>query len=296
MRKFINIILISFLTFNLTFTSFASENQPAQPTQPAKEGTDQKAGEKIIITESVNPLNSPAESQKDAGNTGENKTEKPEGKKEEANPEPKKDESAFRDKKQDKTPTKEDPNAKTAKPTNPDLDRIEKSVDDLVQKLDKNSNLSKALSEMQSSISTEGGASKKPNEASKQTEAILKDYNQKIQTATSDSQRRKLENEAADKINSINSQAMKPANSPNEDNEEDIPEKKKKILLEVKPEKNEGEEDDRNQILALNPTSEDEEEAGSIFKNPIVVVGSVFVIVLLVAIGIVIRNNDRKMK
>ena len=290
MRKFINIILISFLTFNLTFISFASEDKPAT------EGTDQKAGEKIIITESVNPIKNPAENPKSADSTGTNRQANPEAKKEDQTGEGKKDESAFRDKKTDKTATKQEANNKQA---NPDIENIEKVVDDLVQKLDKNSNLSKALSEMQTSINTDGKANNKPNEASKQTEAILKDYNEKIQTATSDKQRKRLENEAANKINSINSSEINPARIENDKNSsevDDIPEKKKKILLEVKPDKTEDEEDDRSQILALNPTNEPYEEKKSIFSNPIVIVSLVFVTVILVAIGIVIRKNDRKIK
>lgn len=289
MRKFIKTILISFLTFNLTFTSFASEDQPA------KEGTDQKAGEKIIITESVNPIKNSAESPKSADSTGTNKQANPEDKKEDQTGEGKKDESAFRDKKTDKPAVKQDSNNKQA---NPDMENIEKVVDDLVQKLDKNSNLSKALSEMQTSINSDGSATKSPNEASKQTEAILKDYNEKIQTATSDNQRKKIENEAANKINSINSKEISPARTENDEVSseiDDIPEKKKKILLEVKPEKAEDEED-RSQILALNPTNEPYEEKKSVFSNPIVIISLIFVIVILVVIGIVIRKNDRKIK
>lgn len=291
MRKFINIILISFLTFNLTFTSFASEDQPA------KEGTDQKAGEKIIITESVNPIQNQGQPAKAAENPGANKEEKQDAKKEEKPTDEKKDDQISqptKDKSTDKAPAKEEP-----KNPNLDTEKLEKAVDDLVQKLDKNSNLSKALSEMQTSMSTESKDNNKTNEASKKTEAIIKDYNEKIQTATSDDQRKRLENEAAAKINSINSKEIAPAKVDNkkESNlKEDIPEKKKKILLEVKPEKSEDDKDDRSQILALNPTNDLEDKKVSIFKNPIIIVAVVFVIVMLVVIGIVIRNNDRKVR
>lgn len=57
------------------------------------------------------------------------------------------------------------------------MERIEKVVDDLVSKLDKNSNLSKALAEMQTSISTDNKASVKVKDVSKKTEQVLKDYN-----------------------------------------------------------------------------------------------------------------------
>lgn len=290
MRKFIKTILLSFLAINLTFTSFASEDQPA------KEGTDQKAGEKIIITESVNPIKNPQETSKETESTRTNKEVKPDGKNDKSASEQPKDESAFREKKQSKSPSTEETGEKNA---NPDMERIEKVVDDLVLKLDKNSNLSKALSDIEPSINTDNKDGKKPNEASKQTEAIIKDYNKKIQSATNDNQRKKLENEAADRINSINSQETSPARVENEkeSGQEDIPEKKKKILLEVKPDNSESEdEDERGQILALNPTNDSYVERKSVFSNPIIIIALVLLVVILVVIGIVIRNNDRKMK
>lgn len=290
MRKFIKIILLIFLAINLTFTSFASEDQPA------KEGTDQKAGEKIIITESVNPIKNPQETSKETEGVGANKKEQPESKKDEGSSIQEKDESAFRDKKQTKTATKEKASEKNE---NSDIERIEKVVDDLVLKLDKNSNLSKALSDIESSMNTDNKDGKKINEASKQTEAIIKDYNKKIQSATNDNQRKELENEAADRINSINSQETSPARVENEkeSGQKDIPEKKKKILLEVKPDNSESEdEDERGQILALNPTNDSYVERKSVFSNPIIIIALVLLVVILVVIGIVIRNNDRKMK
>lgn len=287
MRKFIYTILISFLTFNLTFTSFASEDQPA------KEGTDQKAGEKIIITESVNPIKKPAENPNETNSVQTKKLEAPEVKKEDQASESKKDEQVDKDKAQTKGTNKEEASSKAQEP---DMEKIEKAVDELVQKLDKNSNLSKALSDMQTSIDSENKEGKSPNSASKQTEAILKDYSEKIQSATSENQRRRLEDEAASRINSINSQEMTPARKEDDEDssEEDFPEKKKKILLEVKPDNNEDDEDERGHILALNPTGDVYEEKSSFFSKPIVIVAFVFVIVILVAIGIVIRNNDRK--
>lgn len=289
MRKITKIILLSFLTLNLSFTSFASEDQPA------KEGTDQKAGEKIIITESVNPIKNPQETSKETNDGGANKKEQPESKKEETSNIQEKDESAFRDKKQTKTATKEKASDKNE---NPDMERIEKVVDDLVLKLDKNSNLSKALSEVETSINKDDKDKKEPSEASKKTEAIIKDYNKKIQSAKTDNQRRKIENEAADRINSINSQKTSPARVENDldlSEKEDIPEKNKKILLEVKPDKHEDEED-RGQILALNPTNESYVEKKSVFSNPILIAALILLIAILVVIGIVIRNNDRKTK
>lgn len=285
MRKFIYTILISFITFNLTFTSFASEDQPA------KEGTDQKAGEKIIITESVNPIQKSAEIPKEAKSVQTNKLETPEVKKEDQASEVKKDEQVDKENAQTKSTQKEEANSKTQKP---DMEKIEKAVDELVKKLDKNSNLSNALSDMQT-IDSENKEGKSPNSTSKQTEAILKDYNEKIQSATTEKQKRRLEDEAANRINSIKSQEMVPARKEDDkaSSDEAFPEKKKKILLEVKPDNIEDSEDERGHILALNPTADVYEEKSPVFSKPIVIVALVFVLVILVAIGIVIRNNDR---
>lgn len=298
MRKIIKIILCSLLTLNLTFTSFASDDQPV------KEGTDQKAGEKIIITESVTPVTKPAENpnandKKDETKPNEDKPVA--NKKEETNPvknpDPKKEDSAYKDSKEKSGENKESTNENSQKSQDPDMDRIDKVVDELVQKLDKNSNLSKALSEMQTSKNTDKKATIKSKDVSKKTEEVLKDYNKKIQTASTEKEKIRLENEAAQKIKSIGSEnTSQTTNNKNVDNlDENIPEKKKKILLEVKPEKEEDDED-RNQILALNPTNDGEEEEKFFLKNPLVIITLIFIIAIVIAIGIVIRNNDRREK
>lgn len=298
MRKIIKIILCSLLTLNLTFTSFASDDQPV------KEGTDQKAGEKIIITESVTPVTKPAvnpnaNDKKDETKPNEDKPEA--NKKEETNPvknpDPKKEDSAYKDSKEKSGENKESTNENSQKSQDPDMDRIDKVVDELVQKLDKNSNLSKALSEMQTSKNTDKKATIKSKDVSKKTEEVLKDYNKKIQTASTEKEKIRLENEAAQKIKSIGSEnTSQTTNNKNVDNlDENIPEKKKKILLEVKPEEEEDDED-RNQILALNPTNDGEEEEKFFLKNPLVIITLIFIIAIVIAIGIVIRNNDRREK
>ena len=298
MRKIIKIILCSLLTLNLTFTSFASDDQPV------KEGADQKAGEKIIITESVTPVTKPAENpnandKKDEKKPNEDKPVA--NKKEETNPvknpDPKKEDSAYKDSKEKSGENKESTNENSQKSQDPDMDRIDKVVDELVQKLDKNSNLSKALSEMQTSKNTDKKATIKSKDVSKKTEEVLKDYNKKIQTASTEKEKIRLENEAAQKIKSIGSEnTSQTTNNKNVDNlDENIPEKKKKILLEVKPEKEEDDED-RNQILALNPTNDGEEEEKFFLKNPLVIITLIFIIAIVIAIGIVIRNNDRREK
>ena len=152
MRKIVKIILCSLLTLNLTFTSFASDDQPV------KEGTDQKAGEKIIITESVTPVTKPAENPNDNDKKDETK---PNEDKPEAN---KKEDSAYKDSKEKLGENKESTNEHSQKSQDSDMDRIDKVVDELVQKLDKNSNLSKALSEMQTSKNTDKKATIKSKE------------------------------------------------------------------------------------------------------------------------------------
>lgn len=274
MRKIINIILISFLTFNLSFTSFASDDQQV------KEGTPQKAGEKIIVTEKPVPVSkleeNPKESAKKEETKAENKSEPVDSKKED---------SAYKDKRE--APA-------TEKAPNPEAEKIDKVVDDLVLKLDKNSNLSRALSDMQTTINTDNKAKVNTKDVSEKTEAVIKDYNQKIQTATTDKQRKKFENEAAAEINSIkeNQAVSSTPNSSNPETNDDLPEKKKKILLEVKPDK-EDEDEDRSQILALNPTNDKEDQDMFFLSNPIVIIALIFVIALVVAIGIVIRNKEK---
>src|SRR5699024_5063847 len=182
-----------------------------------------------------------AENPKEAKSVQTNKLETPEVKKEDQANEVKKDEQVDKENAQTKSTQKEESNSKTQ---NPDMEKIEKAVDELVKKLDKNSNLSKALSDMQT-IDSENKEGKSPNSTSKQTEAILKDYNEKIQSATTEKQKRRLEDEAANRINSIKSQEMVPARKEDDKafSDEDFPEKKKKILLEVKPDNIEDSED-----------------------------------------------------
>ena len=277
MQKNIKILLISFFTFILPLTGFASNDQQG------KDGPNQKAGEKIIITESVAPVSKPEENPKDSAKKEENKADaKPDpNKKDDGKPaDNKKEDSAYKDRRE--APV--DPKAQSPdKAQNPDMERIEKVVDDLVSKLDKNSNLSKALAEMQTSISTDNKASVKVKDVSKKTEQVLKDYNKKIQAATTEQQRKKLENEAADKIKSISEN--RPSSIDQEKLDEDIPEKKKKILLEVKPDREEDDADDRSQILALNPIDGEDEEV-FFLENPIIIIALIFIISLIVVIGL----------
>lgn len=287
MQKNIKILLISFFTFILPLTSFASNDQQG------KDGPNQKAGEKIIITETVAPVSKPEENPKDSAKKEENKADaKPDPNKKDDGKQAdnKKEDSAYKDRRE--VPV--DPKAQAPdKAQNPDMERIEKVVDDLVSKLDKNSNLSKALAEMQTSISTDNKASVKVKDVSKKTEQVLKDYNKKIQAATTEQQRKKLENEAADKIKSISEN--RPSSIDQEKLDEDIPEKKKKILLEVKPDREEDDADDRSQILALNPIDGEDEEV-FFLENPIIIIALIFIISLIVVIGIVIRNNEKRDK
>src|SRR5699024_4485447 len=158
MLKVIKTILIGFLTFNLTLTSFAAEEEPV------KDDTNQKAGEKIVITESVKPALKAKENPAESDKSGENKTPPKEeaNKKEETKVtkpgESKKEETFYRE-----SPEKlsEDKNARLEKEKKAEMEKLDKEVDELVKKLDKNSNLSKALAEVETSITKDEKASAK---------------------------------------------------------------------------------------------------------------------------------------
>lgn len=296
MKKSIRTLLIGFFIFNLSLNSFASDDKKTP------EGTNQKAGEKIIITESVGPAKKVEEA------PVENKDEvKPENKAENQNPERlekedqvdvKKDRPTEEEKEEAST---EDKKKTSEKDTGPDIEKIEKVVDDLVLKLDKNSDLARALSELNTNTDKNQGGKKKTSsvskEISKETEKVLKDYNEKVQTAKTESQRRQLEEETADKINTLNNKGhvKKSKSQKSGESREETPIKKKKILLEVKPDENEDEED-RNLIYALNPDKDEEEERGMFFKSPFLILGIVLVILILVVIGFLIRKNDIREK
>ena len=280
MKKIKNLILLGFLALILPFTSLASEGE--KPT----ENKDQKLGGKIIMTEDVKPQTAKSEENKEgqgpAKNEEEKKSEpqKTEVKRDESDPKKVEEKSANNNVKSDKKDY--------------DIKSIEKAVDDLVNKLDEDSDLSKALSEVKKSIKTDN----KEN-PDKQTEIIIKDYSEKIEKAKTPSQKKRLENEAADKIKSITRDMTNLGRnqdtetySQTDDQNEDGASKKDKLVIEVKSDKDK-DEIDRDKIYAL-AAEDDQEEENFLSSNPIIFIALIFILAIVVAIGLAIRKRDKK--
>lgn len=280
MKEMKNMILLSFLALILPFTSLASEGE--KPT----DNKDQKLGGKIIMTEDVKPDQSKTEGNKKDQNPDKNEEEK---KSEPQKTEVKRDESDPK-KVEEKSANN---NVKTDK-KDYDIKSIEKAVDDLVNKLDEDSDLSKALSEVKKTIKTDN----KEN-PDKQTEIIIKDYSEKIEKAKTPSQKKRLENEAADKIKSLTRDMTNlernqdtETYSQTDDQNEDGASKKDKLVIEVKSDKDK-DEIDRDKIYAL--AAEDDQEEESFFSsNPIIFIALIFILAIVVAIGLAIRKRDKK--
>lgn len=280
MKKIKKLILLGFLTLILPFTSLASEGE--KPT----DNKDQKLGGKIIMTEDVKPDQSKTEGNKKDQNPDKNEEEK---KSEPQKTEVKRDESDPK-KVEEKSANN---NVKTDK-KDYDIKSIEKAVDDLVNKLDEDSNLTKALSEVKKTIKTDN----KEN-PDKQTEIIIKDYSEKIEKAKTPSQKKSLENEAANKIKSINRDMTKveknqdlDTSSPTDDQDKEISSKKDKLVIEVKSDRDK-DEIDRDKIYAL-AAEDDQEEENYLGSNPIIFIALIFLLAIVVAIGLAIRKRDKK--
>ena len=280
MKEMKNMILLSFLALILPFTSLASEGE--KPT----DNKDQKLGGKIIMTEDVKPDQSKTEGNKKDQNSDKNEEEK---KSEPQKTEVKRDESDPK-KVEEKSANN---NVKTDK-KDYDIKSIEKAVDDLVNKLDEDSNLTKALSEVKKTIKTDN----KEN-PDKQTEIIIKDYSEKIEKAKTPSQKKSLENEAANKIKSINRDMTKveknqdlDTSSPTDDQDKEISSKKDKLVIEVKSDRDK-DEIDRDKIYAL-AAEDDQEEESYLGSNPIIFIALIFILARVVAIGLAIRKRDKK--
>lgn len=280
MKKIKKLILLGFLTLILPFTSLASEGE--KPT----DNKDQKLGGKIIMTEDVKPDQSKTEGNKKDQNPDKNEEEK---KSEPQKTEVKRDESDPK-KVEEKSANN---NVKTDK-KDYDIKSIEKAVDDLVNKLDEDSNLTKALSEVKKTIKTDN----KEN-PDKQTEIIIKDYSEKIEKAKTPSQKKSLENEAANKIKSINRDMTKveknqdsDTSSPTDDQDKEISSKKDKLVIEVKSDRDK-DEIDRDKIYAL-AAEDDQEEESYLGSNPIIFIALIFLLAIVVAIGLAIRKRDKK--
>lgn len=280
MKEMKNMILLSFLALILPFTSLASEGE--KPT----DNKDQKLGGKIIMTEDVKPDQSKTEGNKKDQNPDKNEEEK---KSEPQKTEVKRDESDPK-KVEEKSANN---NVKTDK-KDYDIKSIEKAVDDLVNKLDEDSDLTKALSEVKKTIKTDN----KEN-PDKQTEIIIKDYSEKIEKAKTPSQKKSLENEAANKIKSINRDMTKveknqdsDTSSPTDDQDKEISSKKDKLVIEVKSDRDK-DEIDRDKIYAL-AAEDDQEEESYLGSNPIIFIALIFLLAIVVAIGLAIRKRDKK--
>lgn len=280
MKEMKNMILLSFLALILPFTSLASEGE--KPT----DNKDQKLGGKIIMTEDVKPDHSKTEGNKKDQNPDKNEEEK---KSEPQKTEVKRDESDPK-KVEEKSANN---NVKTDK-KDYDIKSIEKAVDDLVNKLDEDSDLTKALSEVKKTIKTDN----KEN-PDRQTEIIIKDYSEKIEKAKTPSQKKSLENEAANKIKSITRDMTKveknqdlDTSSPTDDQDKEISSKKDKLVIEVKSDRDK-DEIDRDKIYAL-AAEDDQEEENYLGSNPIIFIALIFLLAIVVAIGLAIRKRDKK--
>nr|WP_072536501.1 hypothetical protein [Anaerococcus mediterraneensis] len=280
MKEMKNMILLSFLALILPFTSLASEGE--KPT----DNKDQKLGGKIIMTEDVKPDQSKTEGNKKDQNPDKNEEEK---KSEPQKTEVKRDESDPK-KVEEKSANN---NVKTDK-KDYDIKSIEKAVDDLVNKLDEDSDLTKALSEVKKTIKTDN----KEN-PDRQTEIIIKDYSEKIEKAKTSSQKKSLENEAANKIKSITRDMTKveknqdlDTSSPTDDQDKEISSKKDKLVIEVKSDRDK-DEIDRDKIYAL-AAEDDQEEENYLGSNPIIFIALIFLLAIVVAIGLAIRKRDKK--
>lgn len=283
MKKILQIFLIATLSLSFVVKAYAQEAESKEDTPPVKEVEVQKPADKIKIKEDtktleeekVQPLKEPVKEevkkQAEANNT--------EGETKEAQI-PK-----------DASPKKEaGPASDVSKKEKADYEKVQKAVDDLVEKLDKNSNLAKALEEVKVTIkANNSNTSTTSSQVNKQTEKVIKDYSQKIQEAKTPSQKRQLENEAASKIKSISIDVSEDnkAKDQSQDKEGDKP--KKRLTKEVKV----NHDDDVSKIYALAPAEEEERDYLGFLKKPVVIVALILVLSVVISIGIVIKNKEK---
>lgn len=160
----------------------------------------------------------------------------------------------------------------------------------MVEKLDKNSNLAKALEEVKVTIkANNSNTSTSSSQVNKKTEKVIKDYSQKIQEAKTPSQKRQLENEAANMIKSISIDVSEGNKANAQLPEKESEEPKKRLTKEVKANHN----DDISKIYALAPAEEEERDYLGFLKEPVIIVAVILIISILISIGIVIRNKEK---
>ncbi len=283
MKKILQIFLIAALSLSFVGISYAQDAEPKEETQPVKEVEVEKPADKIKIKEDtktleeekVQPLKEPVKEEvkkQGEANSPESETKEAQSPK-------------------DVSPKKEaGPASDVSKKEKADYEKVQKAVDDLVEKLDKNSNLAKALEEVKVTIkANNSNTSTVSNQVNKKTEKVIKDYSQKIQEAKTPSQKRQLENEAANKIKSISIDVSEDNKANAKLPEKEGEEPKKRLTKEVKANHN----DDISKIYALAPAEEEERDYLGFLKKPVVIVAVILVISILISIGIVIRNKEK---
>ena len=283
MKKILQIILIAALSLSFVGKSYGQEAD-TKVDAPSSNSTEvQKPADKIKIKEDTKTL------EEDKGQAAKETLKDETKSQDEANS----PEGENRNAASQKEGPKADKEAKSPADANKkgkvDYEKVEKAVDDLVEKLDKNSNLSKALEEVKVTIkANNANTSPSSNQVNKQTEKVIRDYSQKIQEAKTPSQKKELENEAANKIKSISIDVSEEAKEKMESQNEDEP--KKRLTKEVKV----NHDNDIGKIYALAPAAEEEKDYLSFLKKPVIIIAVILVLSIVITIGIVIKNKEKE--
>lgn len=283
MKKILQIFLIATLSLSFVGKSYGQEADTKEDAPSSNSTEVQKPADKIKIKEDTKTL----------------EEEKTQAAKEplkddiKSQPEANSSEGENRNAASQKEGPKPDKDAKSPADSNKkgkvDYEKVEKAVDDLVEKLDKNSNLSKALEEVKVTIkANNANTSPSSNQVNKQTEKVIRDYSQKIQEAKTPSQKKELENEAANKIKSISIDVSEEAKEKMESQNEDEP--KKRLTKEVKV----NHDNDIGKIYALAPAAEEEKDYLSFLKKPVIIIAVILVLSIVITIGIVIKNKEKE--
>ena len=283
MKKILQIFLIATLSLSFVGKSYGQEADTKEDVPSSNSTEVQKPADKIKIKEDTKTL------EEDKGQAAK-ETLKDEAKSQDEANSP---EGENRNAASQKEGPKADKEAKSPADANKkgkvDYEKVEKAVDDLVEKLDKNSNLSKALEEVKVTIkANNANTSPASNQVNKQTEKVIRDYSQKIQEAKTPSQKKELENEAASKIKSISIDVSEEAKKKMESQNEDEP--KKRLTKEVKV----NHDNDIGKIYALAPAEEEEKDYLSFLKKPVIIIAVILVLSIVITIGIVIKNKEKE--
>lgn len=283
MKKILQIFLIATLSLSFVGKSYGQEADTKEDASSSKNTEVEKPADKIKIKEDTKTL------EEDKGQAAKETLKDETKSQDEANS----PEGENRNAPVQKEASKSDKEAKVPADSNKknkvDYEKVEKAVDDLVEKLDKNSNLSKALEEVKVTIKVNNAnTSSVSNQVNKQTEKVIRDYSQKIQEAKTPSQKKELENEAASKIKSISIDVSEEAKKKMESQNEDEP--KKRLTKEVKV----NHDDDVGKIYALAPAEEEEKDYLAFLKKPVIIIGVILVLSIVITIGIVIKNKEKE--